>query len=1314
MPVTSRSPSSALRIEGGLFGPDLIEALASGDLPGQRPSDFGLPPGAALTDEIALAFNQACAYWDAFQQRLARLPLDDPALRVTRDGWVVPFLSLLGYEPTPDPQPHDIGGMTFPISHRVDGRADAPPLHIVGARQDLGRVPERARPRLSPHALLQEYLNRSDALWGVTTNGLTLRLLRNSTYIRRQVYAEFDLRAIFAEQRFADFTLLFRLLHRSRLPQSAADAHTCILEQYYQRAIEQGGRVRDRLRDGVEQCLTILANGLLTHPQSAALRDHVRREGAHDCYRQLLRLVYRFLFLLTAEARGLMEGAGADGAGQYSGGRDVYRDHYGVGRLCRLSADRRARDDHDDLWLGLRALWHTLRDERLAALLGVPPLNGELFEPLPLDAACIHNRNLLAAFWHLAWYHEDDRSPPRRVNYAALDTEELGSVYESLLELHPVLEEGRSPALWRFTLTTSSAERRSTGSHYTPPDLVAPLIRHALEPVMQERLAACRTPAAKEAALLNLRVLDPACGSGHFLLAAARRLGRELARIRTGEDEPAPEHVRQGIRDAITHCIYGVDKNPLAVELCRVALWLEGHGPNQPLTFLDHRIRHGDSLVGVRDLSVLEAGVPDDAYKPTGSDDRAAARQAKARNARERDANLFRHSFVTQPLAAFADAMRAIAAMPEATIEQVRVKRAAYAKAYRSADVQRLIQACDAFTAAFFLPPRAEGSQVRAITTAAVQDALTRGNLPDARLGASVLEVRTQHAFFHWALEFADVFAQGGFDVIIGNPPFMGGLRISGAYGEDYRRWLEYACQPFGGTADLCAAFIRRAYALLRPGGRLGMIATNTLGQGDTRESGLAVIIAQGGRITFAQRFVRWPGQASVEVNLVAIHKPSPATENANAPPPAPLVEVKDKGSKGAPPPAPPVAGGKEGEGALTPPPSPLAGAGGQESKSVPPPAPTGGAGGRGGEGSQTPPLLDGHPVPFISSRLDDMPERDPQRLRLNEGKAFIGDFVRGLGFVLEPAEAERLLAADPSYADCLFPYLNGEDLNSHPEQQPSRWVICFHDWSLERARQYPDLLRIVEERVKPERERLKGPSDSRDRQRWWLFARYREDMRPAIAPLRRVLARAEVSQMHAITFVPKNQIYSHMLIIFAFDDDYHFALLQSAVHEAWTRKQASSLRTDLRYTPTDCFDTFPFPAAEYAALTAAAESASPLADALAALLAQPVFAQAAQIGAECHEHRRQVMLARRLGLTKTYTLVHDPACRDADIVHLRELHAAMDRAILACYGWDDLALQHDFYPNDRGQTRFMPSAAARRAIIARLMELNAAVGSEA
>ncbi|MGB9898827.1 type IIL restriction-modification enzyme MmeI, partial [Thermanaerothrix sp.] len=490
-----------------------------------------------------------------------------------------------------------------------------------------------------------------------------------------------------------------------------------------------------------------------------------------------------------------------------------------------------------------------------------------------------------------------------------------------------------------------------------------------------------------------------------------------------------------------------------------------------------------------------------------------------------------------------------------------------------------------------------------------------------------VLNVRTERAFFHWALEFAEVFAQGGFDVVLGNPPFMGGLRISTHFGEPYRKWLEYAFAPFGGTADLCAAFFRRAFNLLRPDGRLGMIATNTLGQGDTRESGLAVILQHGGVIHFAQRFVKWPGQASVEVNLVALSRP---------------------------------------------------------------PSPSG----RGAGGEDTP-LLDSHPVPFISSRLDDQPERDPARLKRNEGKAFQGDIVRGIGFVLESAEAEQLLARDPRNAECLFPYLNGEDLNSHPQQQPSRWVICFHDWNLERARAYPDLLRIVEERVRPERERLTGPGDKRNREFWWQFGAYRAGMRQAIAPLQRVLTACIVTEYWAPAFVPNSYVFAHRVVVFAFDDYYHYALLQSNLHEIWTRRFSSTLESRLNYSPTDCFDTFPFPPAEYAAPS------------LAGLLAQPPFARAAQIGAAYHEHRRQVMLARELGLTKTYNLFHNPACQDADIQRLRQLHAEMDNAILACYGWEDLDLKHDFYQNDRGQTRFMPSAAARREVIFRLMELN-------
>jgi hypothetical protein len=526
----------------------------------------------------------------------------------------------------------------------------------------------------------------------------------------------------------------------------------------------------------------------------------------------------------------------------------------------------------------------------------------------------------------------------------------------------------------------------------------------------------------------------------------------------------------------------------------------------------------------------------------------------------------------------------------------------------------------------------------------------------------NALVLAHRHRFFHWPLEFPEVFAvsseqraqeasseqraassegdiplaarhsplanSAGFDVVIGNPPFMGGLKISGNLGDKYRHWLEVAYDPYGGTADLCAAFYRRAYSLLKLGGRMGMVATNTIGQGDTRESGLAVLLRQGGAITFARRFIKWPGAANVEVNLVAIRKRAASSEQR-----AVL------------------------------------------------------------------PILDDQPVPSISSRLDAEPEAEPARLKQNEGKAFQGDIVRGIGFVLEPGEAEALIAKDPRNADCLFPYLNGEDLNSHPEQQPSRWVICFHDWDLERARQYPDLLRMVEERVRPERERLTGPGDKRNREYWWQFGAYRAGMRQAIAPLRRVLVRATVSETHAMTFVPNSWIYGHKVIVFAFEDDYHFALLQSNIHQDWFRRFTSTLRTDINYSPTDCFDTFPFPKLE--------------SESVRIEKMPQAFQQAAQVGAAYHEHRRQVMLSRQLGLTKTYNLFHNPACQDADILRLRELHAEMDRAILACYGWQDLDPAHSFYQNDRGQTRYTISPEARREVLARLVELNLEIANQ-
>jgi len=856
-----------------------------------------------------------------------------------------------------------------------------------------------------------------------------------------------------------------------------------------------------------------------------------------------------------------------------------------------------------------------------------------------LDACSIANADLLEAFWHLACYRPRPGDPPRRVNYAALDVEELGSVYESLLEFHPHLSAvGNVPT---FALLLQGAERRSTGSHYTPPELVAPLIQHALETVLDERLRAVSTRQQKERAILAMKVCDMACGSGHFLLAAARRLGKELARVRTGEDEPAPERVREAIRDVVAHCIYGVDRNPLAVELCRVALWLESHTEGKPLTFLDHRIRCGDSLVGLCDLAVLEQGIPDEAFQPFASDDKQKAREAKRQNALERRQGLFH--------ATYADALRKIAAelallddTPEDTIEQIHAKAEACNRIQRSADYVRLNFACHLWTAAFFQPfPTPSGNP---LTTDTLRSALANGRIGDARLAGLVDQLAFDGRFFHWPLAFPEVFAGGGFDVILGNPPFLGGLRISGAYGEKYRHWLEVAYAPYGGTADLCAVFFRRAFLLIRPGGRLGLIATNTIAQGDTRESGLKVLAEQGGQIVFAKRFVKWPGQANVEVNLVALRRSSP---------PGPLTAGEGNTRNRVP----------DGEGEAR-------------------------------HGC----VLDDQTVDFISSRFDTEPEAEPKRLPQNEGKAFIGDLVRGIGFVLEPEEAEALLAKDPRNADCLLPYLNGEDLNSHPKQKPSRYVICFHDWDLARAKQYPDLLHIVEQRVKPERERLRNRDDRRDRENWWRFARYRGDMRSAVAPLRRVLVRSRVSELHGLVFVPNGHSYGDATVVFAFDDDYHFALLQSSVHEAWLRKQASSLRTDIRYTPTDCFDTFPFPPQEYERIANAKWPVEAMPEA---------FQRAARVGGQYHEHRRQVMLARNLGLTKLYNLFHAAACQDADIVRLRQLHAEMDHAILACYGWTDLDPGHGFHENERGQARYTMSPAARREILRRLLDLN-------
>ena len=748
-PTPQRGP--AVRLEGGLLGPDILEHLQSGDLPGQKPADFGLPAGHPLLDEIAAAYRDARDLYTVFRRGLERLPENDPATTLTRERWIIPLLNLLSYELHYNPRPYDLGGQSFPISHRAGENEDAPPVHIVGVRRSLDRVDPSGRPRVSPHALLQEFLNRSDHLWGIVTNGLELRLLRKSTFLRRQAYVAFDLEAILEEDRFSDFVLLYRLLHRTRLPKSIQDAPACWLERYHEQAIEQGHRARDRLRDGVEKCLILLANGFLRHSPAT---ENLRPE---ELYRDLLRLVYRFLLLLVTEERGLLHG------------NDLYREHYGISRLKRLVDQQEAYTDHDDLWRGLQALWYILRDptpvpeadgKPLASLLDIPVLDGGLFEPLDLENWTISNRDLLEAFRHLVYYYDEEARTQRRVNYAALDVEELGSVYESLLDHHPQIQHE-----FRFAKGT---ERKSTGSYYTPAELVGELVQSALEPVLEERLQKAQTREEKERAILSIRVLDPACGSGHFLLAAARRLGRELARSRTDEEEPAPEHLREAIRDVVTHCIYGVDKNPLAVELCKVALWIESHVTDKPLTFLDHRIKCGDSLLGIFDLKALQQGIPNEAYDRDRSVPRTRIRALKERNQQERAGQLTLDlkPQLEEELLEGAVAISELEQTPDDSPAVILEKTKRYREVQNRLEPQR--QACNLWTAAFFWdfsggdPPTTDD-----VRRALENPAALRGDLVGR---AQALAER--HRFFHWPLEFPEVFVEGGFDVVLSNPPW--------------------------------------------------------------------------------------------------------------------------------------------------------------------------------------------------------------------------------------------------------------------------------------------------------------------------------------------------------------------------------------------------------------------------------------------------------------------------------------------------------------------------------------------------------------
>ena len=757
-----------IHIEGGLFPSDLLDRIAApnGEIPGQKSTDFTSRSGARLTDEVPRAFSDASSHWDSFTRRLERSRASRTTL--TRQDWGAEFFEVLDFEPLKRERvPIDLDGATFNISHRLYDIENATPVHIVGVDQELDR--RSSRSDRSPHSLVQDYLNRSEALWGITTNGKKLRLLRDSARVSKPTYLEFDIEGILEGNAYSEFAVLYRLLHATRFPGKGEQPHECWLEQYYNLGVDEGGRVRDKLRDGVKGALETLGSALLAHPLNEDLRQGFRngRLTQEDYYRQLLSLVYRLLFLMVAEERKLL--ATEAGLQRYA----TYLRCYSVSQL-RDRAERRFTDDiYDDLWEGLKQTFRLFRDESAASSLALSPLNGELFSLAAcrhVEAAYCPNRALLSAMLRLSTF--DDDGVRRRVNYAHLDVEEFGSVYESLLDYRPVVDTAVTDL--RFHLDAGT-ERKQTGSYYTPPELVRELVDSALVPVMEERLAKARGKKARERALLNLRVCDPAAGSGHFLLAAARRIARELARVRAGEDEPVPVDYRAALRDVVRNCIYAVDKNPLAVDLCKLALWIESHAVGLPLGFLDHHIKLGDSLVGVSDLSVLDDGIPDDAYKAVIGDDKSAATQYRRRNKREREgqrslALLVDTDLPSEVVGGFA----VFGTMEERSPSEVQTKEALYEQ-IRGSGTQwwRLKTACDLWTYAFFAPLQSVGPDgLDAVPTTNTVRNYAAGRNHNPRLAGAANGASQENSYFHWPLEFPDVFESGGFDVVLGNPPW--------------------------------------------------------------------------------------------------------------------------------------------------------------------------------------------------------------------------------------------------------------------------------------------------------------------------------------------------------------------------------------------------------------------------------------------------------------------------------------------------------------------------------------------------------------
>jgi hypothetical protein len=1152
-------------------------------------------------------------------------------------------------------------------------------VRVLEPGEDFDRV-QRVSGRLeaSAHGRMERLLRQTGVLTGVLFNGTSLRLV-SAPRGESSGWLDFHVADMLTTAGRPICTAMRLLLNERRLlTLPRAERLTGLLEdsRRYQ------NEVSERLAEQVLHALYELLRGFQSAHDATGGELLRRPLGDHpdQVYHSLLTVLLRLVFLLFAEERGMLPDD------------DAFVRYYSIAGLHeRLREDAALFPDtmgqRFGAWAQLVALFRMVHDGAEAGRMCLPERHGVLFDPDRFPF--LEGRGTAAS----RQIHERIEAPlvpdgtvyralekllvldGERISYRALDVEQIGSVYETMMGFRLETAHGRSLAIKpakrlgapvtvdleellsvapekrekRFTDQTArkpaggvkkgiegavtldelhaalepiidrdatpdivppgsmvlqpSEERRRSGSHYTPRSLTEPIVRTTLAPILERLRGSEGAPPTPER-LLDLKVCDWAMGSGAFLVETCRQLGDALIeswQFHGGRPSVPPDEdeVVFARRLVAQRCLYGVDRNPVAVDLAKMSLWLVTLAREHPLTFVDHALKHGDSLVGLTREQI--EGFHWDAE---------AARKRQGFVSLRARQHIERAHELRDRIRTAADDV------PE------RERSELLRQADNQLDQVKLLG--DLVLAAFFSGEKRKDRETKLTVYA---DAVQRGEAESYRSWLEDWRHSEQPLVpFHWELEFPEVFERGnaGFDAMVGNPPFLGGKRISTVAGDAYKDWLARLHEGGSSNADLVAHFFRRSFDLLRASGSFGLIATNTIAQGDTRATGLRWICVHGGTIYHARRRYRWPGQAAVVISVVHVLK----------------AEV----------------------------PGPF--------------------------------CLDGESVGIITAFLFHAGgNEEPHRLAERADASFHGGIPLGKGFLFDDVDPEatclqemnRLLSANPVTRDAVFPYLGGEELNTSPTHDYRRFVIDLGDTTLEEATQrWPELVEILRVKVKPYRDGLK-----RDcyRERWWLHGERQPELYRQLSNHCRVLANSQVSGNMAFAFQPVDRRFSVTLNLFMFSSYAAFSLVQCRPHEVWARFLGSSMKDDLRYTPTDCFDTFPFPEdwESRHALEAAGEA--------------------------YYQFRADLMVRNDEGLTKTYNRFHDPDEDSPDIIRLRELHAAMDRAVLDAYGWTDIPTDCEFlldYEVDEEESsrrkkpwRYRWPDEVRDEVLARLLQLN-------